>query len=91
MYPCLSLLAWSPDPIEPDLGSSYLFLRVFSTRTGIHFAGKCSGGGERRENPTARRHRAACPKVFSPRGKTDETAKQQNCTAELKQATDWLA
>jgi protein-disulfide isomerase len=32
------------DPIESDRGSSFLFLRVFLTRTGIRFAGKRSNG-----------------------------------------------
>jgi hypothetical protein len=31
------------DPVESDLGSSYMFLRIFLTRTGIRFAGKRSG------------------------------------------------
>jgi hypothetical protein len=58
------------DPIESDLGSSSLFLRVFLTRTGIHFAGKRSNadtppsiaaprshrkGGDRRETVERKR------------------------------------
>jgi hypothetical protein len=30
----------SPDPIESDRGSRFLFYRIFLTRTGIHFARK---------------------------------------------------
>jgi hypothetical protein len=42
------------DPIELDLGSSFLFLRVFFTRTGIHFAGKRSRKGGTADSPEPR-------------------------------------